>query len=133
MPVGTDGSLAVDEYLHVLGYPQIFGGGDCIWFTPHRLDRAGVFAVRQGPVLLRNVWATVLHGPGARLRRFRPGAGYLLLVNLADGTALLWRRILGVAVAFRSRAAWRLKDRIDSGFMRRFGSEAVRAAEGRAE
>lgn len=121
LPVGTDGSLAVNEYLHVLGHRNIFGGGDCVWFTPRPLPPAGVFAVREGPVLVHNVLATL---DGSRLARFRPGGEYMLLMNLGDDTALFWRRVLGIPLMCRGTCAQALKDRIDRAFMRRFGSEA---------
>lgn len=128
MPVGSDGSMAVNERLHCLGHPEVFGAGDCVWFTPRPLARAGVFAVRQSPVLVHNVGAA-LDGQPARMTPFRPQRGYLLLLNLGDGSALGWRRVVGVDLVSRSRAAWRLKDRIDRSFMHRFGSEADRGSE----
>jgi NADH dehydrogenase FAD-containing subunit len=126
LPVGVDGSLAVNEYLHALAHRNIFGGGDCVWFTPRSLPRSGVFAVRQGPVLVHNVMAALDHGSDARLQRFQPGGAYLLLLNLGDETALFWRRFFGIPVVYRSESAYRLKDRIDMAFMHRFGSEADR-------
>jgi NADH dehydrogenase FAD-containing subunit len=126
LPLGTDGSLAVNEYLHVLGYHNIFGGGDCIWYTPRPLPRAGVFAVREGPVLVHNVRATLEEGSSARLKRFRPGGAYLLLLNLGNERALFWRRIAGFHLVYHGPRAYALKDRIDRGFMHRFGSEADR-------
>ena len=128
LPVGTDGSLAVNRQLHCLGHEDIFGAGDCIWYTPQPLPRAGVFAVRESPVLVHNVRAA-LEGRFSPLRSFSPGGGYLLLLNFGDGTALFWRRILGVHVVYRGRSAWRLKNRIDFAFMHRFGSEADRGNE----
>jgi NADH dehydrogenase FAD-containing subunit len=125
LPLGHDGSLAVDEYLHCLGYDTIYGAGDCIWFTPRPLARAGVFAVRESPILVHNV-RQALAGRFDRLKRFSPGGGYMLLLNLGDGTGLFWRRVLGVQLAYRGRSAWRLKDRIDRAFMHRYGSEADR-------
>lgn len=128
MPVGTDGSMAINEHLQCLGHGEVFGAGDCVWFTPRPLARAGVFAVRQSPVLAHNVDAA-LDGEPRRMKRFRPQRGYLLLLNLGDGTALGWRRVVGIDLVSRSRAAWKLKDRIDRAFMRRFGSEAHRGSE----
>ena len=128
MPVGTDGSMAVNEHLHCLGHPEVFGAGDCVWFTPRPLARAGVFAVRQSPVLVHNVGAALDAEP-ARMKPFRPQRGYLLLLNLGDGSALGWRRVGGIDLVSRSRAAWNLKDRIDRAFMQRFGSEADRGSE----
>lgn len=130
LPTGPDGSLAVNEYLQTLSHPDIFGAGDCIWFTPRPLPKAGVFAVREAGVLLHNVSVALdadLDAGGARLRRFVPVKNYLLLMSLSDGTALFWRRVAGLPLVFRSHRAWHLKDRIDRGFMRRFGSEAARA------
>ena len=89
----------------------------------------GVFAVRQGPILVNNVMATLEDGPDARLKRFSPGGAYLALLNLGDNTALFWRRILGFHIVCRSESAYRLKDRIDLAFMHRFGSEADRMHE----
>jgi len=128
MPVGTDGSMAVNEYLQCLGYPSIFGAGDCIWYTPRPLPRAGVFAVRESPTLVHNVGAA-LDGDATRLRRFSPGGGYLLLLNLGDGTALFTRTVLGASFVYRGPTAWKLKDRIDRRFMNLFGSEADRGNE----
>jgi NADH dehydrogenase FAD-containing subunit len=129
MPVGDDGALAVNENLHMLGDHSVFGGGDCIWFTPRRLPRAGVFAVREGPILVHNVTETLERGRKARLKALSPQSSYLLLLNLGDDTALFWRRVLGVHVVFRNAGAFRLKDRIDFTFMRKFGSEADRKGE----
>ena len=82
--------------------------------------------MRQGPVIVHNVIASLDHGPEARLTTFKPGGAYLLLLNLGDGTALFWRRILGIHLVYRSQSAYRLKDRIDMAFMHQFGSEADR-------
>lgn len=126
LPTGDDGSLAVNESLHMLGNHTVFGGGDCIWFTPRPLPRAGVFAVREGPILIHNVMETLDKGPRARLRTFSPQKEYLLLLNLGDDTALFWRRFAGLHVVYRNAGVYRLKDRIDMTFMHRFGSEADR-------
>ncbi len=128
LPVGPDGSLAVNEYLHCLGHRSVFGAGDCIWYTPRPLARAGVYAVRQSSVLVHNVRAA-LSGRYDRLRRFVPGGGYMLLLNLGDETALLWRRVLGVPIVVRARWAWRLKRRIDRAFMQKHGSGGDRGNE----
>lgn len=130
LPLGEDGSLAVNENLQALGLPEIFGGGDCIWFTPRPLARAGVYAVRQGPVLVHNVIARLDRGPEASLKSLSPQRSYLLLLNLGDDTALFWRKLAGIHVVYRGKSAYRLKDRIDMAFMHRFGSEADRAETG---
>jgi NADH dehydrogenase FAD-containing subunit len=120
LPLGEDDTLVVNQYLQVPGHPEIFGAGDCIWFSPRPLRRAGVYAVRQAPVLVHNVRSALERGTGPPLRPFRPQRNYLVLVNLGDGTALLSRRFLGLPIVTRSRLAFALKDRIDRRFMQRF-------------
>lgn len=114
LPVGRSGGLLVDAHLRSVADPKIFGGGDCIDYDPRPLDKVGVYAVRQAPVLAANLAAAL---DGGELVRFDPGDDdYLLLFNLGDGTALFRKR--GVALA--GSLAMRLKDVIDRRFMRRF-------------
>lgn len=115
LPVGPDGGLLVNEYLHCPGQPQIFGGGDCIYFAPLPLDKVGVYAVRQNPVLRHNLLAAL---EGGELRSFAPGGDYMLIYNLGDNTGVLEKRWL----VFSGRLAFRIKDYIDRRFMRRFQS-----------
>jgi NADH dehydrogenase FAD-containing subunit len=113
LPVGPDGGLRVNACLQSPVHPEIFGGGDCIHFAPRPLDKAGVYAVRQNPVLCHNLLAAL---EGRPLKRFDPGGDYLVILNLGDGTGLLYRsgRVLG------GRLAFGIKDWIDRRFMRRF-------------
>lgn len=113
LPTGPDGGLLVNRSLQCPGHPGIFGGGDCISLEGHQLAKVGVYAVRQNPVLMRNICAALDGGP---LVPFVPQKNYLLIFNLGDGTAILNRN--GMTMA--GRLAWRLKDRIDRGFMRKF-------------
>jgi NADH dehydrogenase FAD-containing subunit len=70
VPTGADGGLLVNEFLQSVAHPEIFGGGDCISFQPQPLDKVGVYAVRQNPVLLANLLAAL---EGRPLRPFQPG------------------------------------------------------------
>jgi len=113
LATGDDGSLLVDEHLRSVDYPEIMGGGDCIAFQPRPLDKVGVHAVRQNPVLLHNLLAMVR---GEDLQAFRPQAKYMLIFNTGDAKGILWWGNL----VLRGRWAFRLKDHIDRKFMRRF-------------
>jgi NADH dehydrogenase FAD-containing subunit len=113
LATGPSGGLLVNERLQCVDHPEIFGGGDCIDFEPRPLDKVGVYAVRENPVLLRNVTATL---NGGRLIPFDPGGGYLLLYNMGDGTAIFSKG----PFMFRGAAAFLLKDFIDRRFMRHF-------------
>ena len=113
--IGTasDGGLPVNEYLQSIEYPNIFGGGDCIHFTPRPLAKVGVYAVRQNKVLAHNIAAAV---DGGRLIPFDPGGDYLLIYNLGNGRGVLakWSVVLG------GRLAFMIKNLIDRSFMRKF-------------
>ena len=116
IPTGPDGGMRVNRFLHSPGYPDLFGGGDCIYFEESPLDKVGVYAVRQNPVLFHNLKATV---EGRPLKSFRPGGGYLLIFNLGDGSGILrkWR------ILFNGRLAFRIKDHIDRRFMRTYQAD----------
>ncbi len=113
IPTGADGGLLVNEYLHSVKYPEIFGGGDCIRFEPRPLDKVGVFAVRENPILLHNLDVAL---SGGDFQVFEPQEVYLLIFNLGDGTALFVRKSL----VFGGPFAFKLKDRIDRKFMKVF-------------
>lgn len=95
--------------------PAIFAVGDCahMGFAPR--PKAGVFAVRQAPVLYDNLRALAM-GQTAPLRRYAPQRDYLKLISLGDKSA--------VADKFGLRGGgawlWRQKDRIDAKFMAKF-------------
>ena len=95
--------------------PAIFAVGDCahMGFAPR--PKAGVFAVRQAPVLYDNLRALAM-GQTAALRRYAPQRDYLKLISLGDKSALADKFGLRGGGAW----LWRLKDRIDAKFMAKF-------------
>jgi NADH dehydrogenase FAD-containing subunit len=115
LPTGPDGGLLVNRYLQSTAYPEIFGGGDCIYFQDQPLDKVGVYAVRQNPILLHNLKARL---EGTALMPFDPGGDYLLIFNLGGGVGVLRKRWL----QFSGRPAFMIKDYIDRKFMRKFQS-----------
>jgi NADH dehydrogenase FAD-containing subunit len=110
LPLGPDGGLLVDGWLRSPADPRVYGAGDCIAFAGGTLPRAGVFAVRQAPVLRHNLLAAV---GGGRPRRFRPRRRFLWIMNLGDGTGLA---AYG-GLRWRGRAALRWKDWLDRRFL----------------
>jgi selenide,water dikinase len=95
--------------------PAIFGAGDCVALSHAPRPRAGVFAVRQAPVLLHNL-RVALSGGGA-MRRYQPQRDYLKLISTGGKGAVAdkWGfRLDGPLL-------WRWKDRIDRRFMAKFG------------
>jgi selenide,water dikinase len=116
--LATDhGFVQIGPTLQCVGREEVFAAGDCAaWTAGPPLPKAGVYAVRQGPVLADNLIARAGGPIGRRLRRYRPQRDFLSLLNLGDGTAIgaKW------GVAAQGRALFALKDRIDRRFVRRF-------------
>jgi selenide,water dikinase len=115
--LATDGAgwLQVDDTLRSVSHPDIFAAGDAATLAGATwVPKAGVYAVRQGPVLAANL-AAVVAGK-APPRRYRPRRDFVALLSLADGSAIFSRG----TTAFASPFAQRLKDWIDGRFMRRF-------------
>ena len=108
------GFLAVGSTLQVLNDATVFAVGDCATMMAHPRPKAGVFAVRQGPVLARNLRRAVW---GEALESYIPQRDHLLLIATGDGRAIGGH---GRFLAFEGRLTWRLKDFIDRRFMRRF-------------
>ena len=113
LPTGPDGGLLVNRYLQSPHYPEIFGGGDCIYFQDKPLDKVGVYAVRENPTLYGNLMGSL---EGKDLQPFDPGGDYLLIFNMGDGTGILYRKWL----TLDGRLAFIIKDYIDRRFMGKF-------------
>ena len=108
------GFLLVTDSLHALDDGRVFGVGDCATLAAHpHTPKAGVYAVRQGPVLWESLIASL---NGSPLPLYMPQSGFLSILNTADGKALLrYKRLVS-----HSRWAWQLKDWIDRRFMERY-------------
>lgn len=116
-----DGYLRVRSTLQSMDHDELFAAGDCVSLVDHPdTPKAGVYAVREGPILIQNLRAAlrgIVDGDGApALRSYRPQRGFLTLLNLGDGRALgtKW------GLAFEGRWAMWMKDRIDRRFVEQF-------------
>ncbi len=114
LAVDHRGFVFVGDDLRVEGHPDLFAVGDCaVLRSWPAIPKAGVYAVREGPVLLHNIRARL---EGRPLRAYRPQSDFFGILNLGDGTAvgMKWGR------AVEGRWVMRHKDRIDRRFMRMF-------------
>ncbi len=119
----AQGFLLVNDELRSVSDPLVFAAGDAATLEDHpTTPKAGVYAVRQGPVL-RNNLAAACRGAG-EFRSYAPQRRFLALLNTGDGRAILSYGPLTLT----SRWAMELKDRIDRGFMARFQAIAARTA-----
>ena len=108
------GFLLVDTALRSVGDARIFGAGDCVSFASFpETPKAGVYAVREGPVLWLSLVSAIDKAPRPK---YRPQQRFLSILSTGDGRGLLeW----GPVVSW-SRAALLLKERIDRRFVARY-------------
>lgn len=121
LAVSEEGFVQVDRFLRSTSHPQIHAVGDCAqWHPP--LPKAGVYAVRMGPVLTHNLRAALLadREPVA----FSPQQHFLSLLFTADGRAIASRAGLGL----QGRWVARWKDHIDRRFIQRFAPAGAPAS-----
>ena len=107
------GFLQVDDSLRVLDTEGVFAAGDVAVQVRNPRPRAGVFAVRQAPVLAHNLAAAA---EGRPLKEHRPQRRFLSLLSLGE------RRAVADKGPFSARGewVWRWKDSIDRRFMDQF-------------
>jgi selenide,water dikinase len=113
LPLDERGFLAVADTLQSTGDPQIFAAGDCATVMNHRRPKAGVFAVRQGPPLARNLEHAL---KGLAPEPFRPQERYLAIIGTGDGSAVATRG----RWAIEGRWVWLWKDLIDRRWMNQY-------------
>jgi len=107
------GFAAVDDTLRSPSHPNVFGAGDAVTMTAHPRPKSGVYAVRQGPVLARNLAAAL---DGEPLERYVPQRDALALITTGARHAVATRGGWSLEGAW----VWRWKDRIDRRFMARY-------------
>ena len=113
LPVDGKGFARIKETLQLDGLPNIFAVGDNASLGDPPLPKAGVFAVRQGPVLARNLRRAVR---SESLEKYRPQSKFLSLLATGEKSAILSRG----SISTEGASMWRLKDRIDRKFMRKY-------------
>lgn len=116
LAVSAQGFVQVDEQLRSVSHPEIFAVGDCAHWEPgsHALPKAGVIAVRMGPVLSNNLRAAL--ADTADSHPYRPQRQFLVLLATGDGRAIASRGPFGASGSW----AWRWKDFIDRRFIARY-------------
>ncbi len=110
LPQDDRGFLLTKPTLQSTSGEPIFAVGDTGTIQGEKLPKAGVYAVREGPVLWDNLHRRIKNEP---LQDYKPQRGFLKLLNRGDGTAIGEYR----GFSFEGKWAWKLKDRIDGKFM----------------
>ena len=109
----NNGFIVVDEYLRTKTSKKIFASGDCINFEKKNLSKSGVYAVRQAPILYKNIDLTLRNIP---LKKFFPQKKTLKLISLGKKSAI-WDRGF---FSFSGSYIWYIKNYIDRNFMKKF-------------
>ena len=113
LQLDAEGFIAVKDTLQTINDPLIYAAGDIASMVNFKLEKAGVFAVRQGKPLTTNLRRAV---GGTALEAYRPQTSWLALISTGDKYAVASRGWLGFAGAW----VWQWKDWIDQRFMRKF-------------
>jgi selenide, water dikinase len=113
LQLDAQGFIEVKDTLQTVNDPLIYAAGDIASMVNFKLEKAGVFAVRQGKPLTENLRRAV---GGTALEAYRPQTSWLALISTGDKYAVASRGWLGFAGAW----VWQWKDWIDQRFMRKF-------------
>lgn len=118
LPLDLDGWISVRSTLQSTGYDDVFAAGDCAALESYTSSKfppkAGVFAVRQGPVLSHNLRMFLQAGRG--LKKYTAQTNFLSLISTGDGAAVGCK----YGIVFRGTWVFRFKMCIDEAWQDRF-------------
>ena len=134
MPWLGDSGLDLDEHGFILVTPtlqsvshsNVFAAGDTAAMEMDPRPKAGVYAVRQGPILAANLRAYLESLP---LNSYKPQSQHLALIALGEQRAIGFRN----GVSFSGHWVWRMKDRIDRRFLAQFNDWPGMASNGSSD
>ena len=113
-----DGCVSINAHLQSLSHPQVFAAGDVATDATQLRPKAGLYAVRQGPILAENLLRAAT---GQELRRYQAQRDYLSLLSTGDRHAVAcW-----YGLVWHGSWVWHWKNRIDQRFMQRFSAPFV--------
>ena len=110
LPTDEQGFLLTRPSLQTTADAPIFAVGDSGTCREYPTPKAGVYAVRQGPILWENLERLL---QGKPLVEYRPQRGFLSLLATGDRQAILNYK----GFAAHAGWCWKLKNYIDSRFM----------------
>ncbi|CAN8061949.1 unnamed protein product [Agarophyton chilense] len=118
LQLDEDGWIVVDKTLRCKRQDDIFAAGDCISFDKlygnNFPPKAGVYAVREGPVLMHNLQQRL--NKSQDMLEFVPQASFLSLLSTGDGSGIGFK----YGLAFKGTWVYHMKNFIDERWQERF-------------
>ncbi len=112
LDVDSEGFISVNYFLQSTSHAEIFAVGD-VASLPDPRPKSGVFAVRQGPVLTKNLIAAATN---KTLSKYRAQKHFLGLISTGNKYAIASRG----SWSWQGEWLWKAKDWIDRQFMQKF-------------
>ena len=112
LDVDPQGFISVNHYLQSTSHPDVFAVGD-IASMPDPRPKSGVFAVRQGPILAKNLISLATK---KALTQYKPQKSFLGLISTGNKYAVASRG----SWSWQGEWLWTVKDWIDRQFMDKF-------------
>ena len=118
LALDDDGFIAVNATLESTSHQHVFAAGDVANVLKHPRPKAGVFAVRQGPPLDKNIRRALL---GKSLVDFTPQKLFLGLITIGGKSAVLsYGNYAFGGIGPVGERLWRWKDKIDRKWMKMY-------------
>jgi selenide,water dikinase len=123
LAIDERGFLLTDATMRVVSHPEVFAAGDCASVGRHPRPKSGVYAVRAGPPLARNLRCAL---EGRPLANWVPQENSLYLVSSGRKHAVgSWG-----SFSWEGDWVWRWKDRIDRSFVAKYAASAGTTGDG---
>jgi selenide,water dikinase len=113
LALDASGFLSVAASLQVVNDQDVFAVGDCATSIDSPREKAGVFAVRAGPPLVRNLRR---RSRGETLRDWRPQQRHLAIISTGERYAVASRGVWKLEGAW----LWSVKNWIDRRWIQQF-------------
>ena len=112
LKLSDDGFIEVNNFLQSSN-ENIFASGDVCSIKGKNLVKSGVYAVRQGPILSKNLRAKILK---LKFTSYKPQKTFLSLIGDGKSKAIFsWGPF-----SFKSKWSWTLKKFIDENFLKKY-------------